>query len=89
MSDYDIHDRPLFYCLIFVLKDEIASKHKIGTTLRMMCKFVYLCVSETQLFKHNKLCHNLCVIAHFAAERCIDNRIIATATKSIGGWLAM
>ena len=81
MSDYEIHDRPLFYCLIFVLKDEIASKHKIGTTLRMMCKFVCLCVSETQLFKRNKLCHNSCVIAHFAAERCIDNRTTAIEGK--------
>ena len=56
----------------------------------MMCKFVCLCVSETkltQLFECNKVCHML--IAHFAVERCIDNRIIATATNSIGGWLAM
>ena len=30
MSDYDIHDRPLFHCLIFVLKDVIVSEHKLA-----------------------------------------------------------
>ena len=53
----------------------------------MMCKFVCLCVSETNC--SNVIKYVTCVIAHFAVERCIDNRIIATATKSIGGWLAM